>query len=171
MRRLAIALATLAAAASAQAATPLMSPEWAAEACQLWNKTPVLTHDLVGQAWLANDAGRGYKIVQMYRNDCGRDTRVELKIAPQDGKAMCVYGGKVATPNFNADKDYVMHASTESWEDMGAGDYGPKMGMFFHGFRFEGPYYEAMGVMGAFQAFVLFPGKIPNDPKVCPAKG
>jgi putative sterol carrier protein len=168
MRKSVIALAALTVAASAQA-MPLMSAEWASEACQLWNKTPSLTNELVGGAWLANDAGRGYKIVQMYRKECGRDSRVELKIEPKDGKAMCTYGGKRQTPNFNADKDYVMYASTESWNEMGAGKYGPKSGMFFHGFRFDGPYAEAMGVMGAFEAFVLFPGKIPGD-SACPAK-
>ncbi len=167
MHKPVIALAALAVAASAQA-TPLMSPEWAAEACQLWNKTPSLTNGLVGKAWLANDAGRGYKIVRMYRTDCGPATKTELKIEPKDGKAMCVYGGKPVTPNFNDTKDYVMYASTKTWNDMGAGDYGPKSGMFFHGFRFDGPYAEAMGVMGAFEAFVLFPGKIPGD-NTCPA--
>ena len=168
MRKIAIAVATLAFAATAQA-TPLMSAEWAAEACQLWNKTPSLTDDLYGKSWLANDGGRGYKIVQMYRKECGRDSRTELKIVPKDGKAMCVYGGKPITPNFMDTKDYVMYASTETWNDMGAGDYGPKSGMFFHGFRFDGPYAEAMGVMGAFEAFVLFPGKIPGD-AACPSK-
>lgn len=166
MRKTVIALAALAFAASAHA-TPLMSTEWAAEACQQWNKTPSLTNDLVGKVWLANDAGRGYKIVQMYRKDCGANTKVELKIEPKDGKAICTYGGKPATANFNATRDYVMYASTETWNEMGEGKYGPKSGMFFHGFRFDGPYAEAMGVMGAFEAFVLFPGKIPGE-AACP---
>jgi putative sterol carrier protein len=169
MRMFTLALAATGLISLSTQAAPLMSAEWAQQACQLWNTTPSLTNDLFGKPWLANDAGRGYKIVQMYRKDCGAATRTELKIEPKDGKAICTYGGKPQTAGFNGDKDYVMMASTKSWKEMGAGEYGPKSGMFFHGFRFDGPYAEAMGVMGAFEAFVLFPGKIPGDDS-CPAK-
>jgi len=30
-----------------------------------------------------------YKIIQLYRTQCGPQTKVELKIVPKDGKAMC----------------------------------------------------------------------------------
>ncbi len=154
--------------ATATQATPLMSADWAAQACQQWNKTPALTDELAA-SWIKNDGGRGYKIVQMYRTDCGPATKVEIKIQPQNGKAMCTYGGKVQTASLSDSKDYVMYAPTKTWKEMGAGEYGPKGGMFFHSFRFDGPSAEAMGVMGAFEAFVLFPGKIPGE-DACPAK-
>ena len=155
-------------AAPAAVATPLMSADWAAQACQQWNKTAALTNELAG-SWIKNDGGRGYKIVQMYRTDCGAATRSEMKIQPQGGKAICTYGGKVQTASLDESKDYVMYAPTKTWKEMGAGEYGPKKGMFFHSFRFDGPSAEAMGVMGAFEAFVLFPGKIPGE-DACPAK-
>lgn len=166
MRKFLISVTVLASAAASQA-TPLMSTDWAAAACQEWNKTPTLTDGLVGKVWLGNDAGRGYKIIQMYRNECGAASKVELKIVPQDGKAMCIYGGQPATPNFDAAKDYVMYAPTLTWNEMGAGKYGPKSGMVFRGFRFDGSMSEAMGVMGAFEAFVLIPGKVPGEAE-CP---
>lgn len=170
MNKLSLLTASLLAisASGVQAAPAMMSAEWTAQACDAWNKDATLTDGLADK-WIENDKNRGYKIVQMYRTDCGAATKVEMKIQPQNGKAMCTYGGKVQTASLSDSKDYVMYAPTKTWREMGAGEYGPKGGMFFHSFRFDGPNAEAMGVMGAFEAFVLFPGKIPGD-DACPAK-
>ena len=46
-------------AASAAQAAPLMSAEWAAQACQYWNTNPALTTELA-EKWAKNDGGRGY---------------------------------------------------------------------------------------------------------------
>ncbi len=155
-------------AATAAHATPLMSAEWAAEACQYWNTNPQLTKEL-GDRWIKNDGGRGYKIIQLYRTDCGEDTKVEMKIVPQDGKAICTYGGKVVDTKLNMDMDYIMHATTKRWREMGAGEYGPMRAMFFGRLEFSGPKMEAMRVMGPFEQFLLIPGKVPGDDS-CPSK-
>jgi len=62
-----------------------------------------------------------------------------------------------------------MHATTERWNEMGAGEYGPMKAMMFGRLKFAGPKVEAMSVMGPFEAFLKLPGKIPGD-QACPAK-
>lgn len=152
---------------AALAATPLMSTDWTAQACDAWNKDSVLTGGLADK-WVHNDKGRGYKIVHLYRTDCGEKTMTEMKIVFKDGKAMCVYGGAVQNqPDF--DVDYEMHAETVKWNEMGAGDYGPMKAMMLGRLKFKGPKMEAMSVMGPFEAFLRLPGKIPGD-AACPAK-
>ncbi|MFN3752028.1 MAG: SCP2 sterol-binding domain-containing protein [Thiobacillus sp.] len=163
-----IALAALAAfATTAHAAPAMMSAEWTAQACDAWNRDATLTEGLA-DSWIKNDKGRGYKIIHLYRTDCGEQTKTELRIAAKDGKAMCVYGGAVQNKNLDPSADYVMHATTERWDEMGAGEYGPMRAMMFGRLKFVGPKMEAMGVMGPFEAFLRLPGKIPGD-KACPA--
>jgi putative sterol carrier protein len=169
MKYSSLALAALTfVATAAHAAPPMMSVEWTAQACDAWNKDATLT-DGLGDKWIKNDAGRGYKIIKLYRTECGEATQTELKIVPKDGKAICVYGGAVQTPTMNYDVDYTMHATTERWDEMGAGEYGPMKAMMFGRLKFTGPKMEAMSVMGPFEAFLRLPGKIPGD-KACPAK-
>jgi putative sterol carrier protein len=169
MKYTSIALAALAVfATTVHAAPALMSVEWTAQACDAWNKDPLLTDGLADK-WIKNDAGRGYKIIHLYRTDCGEETQTEMKIMPKDGKAMCVYGGAVQTTKMDDDVDYTMHATTERWDEMGAGEYGPMKAMMFGRLKFTGPKLEAMSVMGPFEAFLRLPGKIPGD-KACPAK-
>ncbi|MBI5329261.1 MAG: SCP2 sterol-binding domain-containing protein [Betaproteobacteria bacterium] len=168
MRKTLISLALCAGFAATAQATPLMSTEWAAQACTGWNNNPILTNELA-EKWIKNDAGRGYKVVHMYRTDCGADTRIELTISAKDGKALCSYGGKVAHANLDDAVDYVMHAETKRWREMGAGEYGPMRAMMFGRLKFEGPKGEAMRVMGPFEQFLLMPGKVPGD-DTCPAK-
>lgn len=168
MKSVSLLIATLVAGAStlAHAATPLMSIEWTAQACDAWNKETTLTHDLA-EKWIKNDKGRGYKVIQMYRTDCGDAYKTEMKIVEKDGKAQCVYGGKAqSTPDLKV--DYLMHAETKRWTEMGNGEYGPMKGMMFGRLKFDGPYMEAMGVMGPFQAFLLLVGKVPGDTASCP---
>ncbi len=156
----------LATTATAQAATPLMSTEWTAQACDAWNKDATLTTGLAGD-WIKNDKARGYKVIQMYRTDCGEGYKTEIKIQAKDGKAMCVYGGKAqSTPDLKV--DYVMHAETKRWTEMGKGEYGPMKGMMFGRLQFSGPKMEAMSVMGPFESFLLLVGKVPGDTASCP---
>lgn len=163
-----IALAVLAAFATAAHAAPLMSTEWTAQACDAWNKDSVLTNGLADK-WIKNDANRGYKIIHMYRTDCGEATQTEMKIMLKDGKAVCAYGGAVQNAKMDYAVDYTMHATTERWGEMGAGEYGPMKAMMFGRLKFTGPKVEAMTVMGPFEAFLRMPGKVPGD-KACPAK-
>lgn len=168
MKYASIALAALAAFATTAHATPMMSVEWTAQVCDAWNKDPKLADGLAGK-WIGNNKNRGYKIIHLYRTDCGEDSKTELKIMDKDGKAMCVYGGAVQNARMDHSVDYTMHATTERWNEMGAGEYGPMKAMMFGRLKFTGPKMEAMSVMGPFEAFLRLPGKIPGD-KACPAK-
>lgn len=169
MKYTSITLAALALlATTAHAAPPMMSTEWTAQACNAWNNDPALTDGLADQ-WIKNDKDRGYKIIHLYRTDCGETTKTEMKIVPKDGKAICVYGGAVQNTKMDHAVDYTMHATTERWNEMGAGEYGPMRAMTFGRLKFSGPKMEAMGVMGPFGAFLQLPGKIPGD-QACPAK-
>lgn len=154
------------AAAGVQAAPAMMSIDWTAQACDAWNKDALLT-DGLGDKWIKNDKDRGYKIIHMYRTDCGNDYVTEMKIVPKDGKAMCVYGGKIQNSKLDSSVDYLMHAETSRWNEMGAGEYGPMKAMMFGRLKFVGPKVEAMSVMGPFEAFLRLPGKIPAD-QACP---
>ena len=169
MKYTSIALAALAVfATTAQAAPAMMSAEWTAQACDAWNKDATLTNGLADK-WIKNDKDRGYKIIHLYRTDCGEATQTELKIQAKDGKAMCVYGGAVQNAKLDYAVDYTMHATSERWGEMGAGEYGPMKAMMLGRLKFTGPKVEAMSVMGPFEAFLRMPGKVPGD-KACPAK-
>ena len=170
MKRLILGLAGLAGMAAAHAAQPvtMMSDEWAAQACSQWNATPALVDEL-GGSWVRNDGGKGFKLIHLYRSECGEATRRELRIAARDGKAVCVYGGRVEHTKLDAGVDYVMHATTAHWGEMGRGQYGPMRAMMFGALRFSGPKMEAMGVMGPFEQFLLLVGKVAGDSASCPA--
>ncbi len=169
MKYKSIALAVLAAfTTAAHAAPPMMSAEWTAQACDAWNKDSTLTDGLADK-WIKNNANRGYKIIHLYRTDCGEATQTEMKIEAKDGKAMCVYGGAIQNAQMDYAVDYTMHATTERWNEMGAGEYGPMKAMMFGRLKFAGPKVEAMTVMGPFETFLRLPGKIAGD-KACPAK-
>jgi len=162
-----IAAAVLAAGAAQAAEPALMSGDWSAAACVAWNADPVLTGELVKSGWVKNDKGRGYKVMQVYRSDCGDKPTAELRVALKDGKAQCVYGGPVETQALDGGADYVMHAKTERWKQMGAGEYGPMKAMMLGRLSFSGPYGEAMGNMGPFTNFLLLVGKVPGT-DACP---
>lgn len=166
---LTLPLLALGLAAPIQAAT-FMDADWAKAACDAWNKAPELTGGLAGSAWSANNAGRGYKVIQLYRDQCGEASRVELQISDKDGKALCTYGGKVKSANLNHDVDYLMDATDEDWVCMGEGKFGcGAMGAMMTGkLHFKGPKGEAMGVMGPFDTFLQLTGKVPGDKAGCP---
>ena len=160
---------TLALSTQAQAAT-FMDADWAKAACDAWNKSAELTGGLAGSAWAANNAGRGYKVIQLYRDKCGEASRVELQISDKDGKALCTYGGKVKTASLKPDVDYLMFATDDDWTCMGEGKFGcGAMGAMMTGkLNFKGPKGEAMGVMGPFDSFLLLTGKVAGDKAACP---
>jgi putative sterol carrier protein len=168
MRKTLLSLALLAGFASGANAAPLMSAEWAVQACQAWNNNPALSQELA-EKWIKNDKGRGYKIIHMYRTDCGEGTKVEMTISAKDGKSLCTYAGKIQHTALDYDSDYLMHAETYRWREMGAGEYGPMRAMMFGRLKFDGPKGEAMRVMGPFEQFLMLPGKVPGD-DTCPAK-
>lgn len=172
MRRttLAASLIAIGIAAPAWAAPTMMSADWGKAACEAWNKDSVLTDKLVESGWMANDKSRGYKIMQVYRTDCGDKPTAELRVALKDGKAMCVYGGAPQADKLDSGADYVMMAETARWIEMGRGDYGPMRAMFMQRLGFDGPKLEAMGNMGPFESFLLLVGKVPGDTSSCPAK-
>jgi len=159
----------LLAATTAQAAGPvMMSADWGAAACAAWNADPVLTSELVESGWVKNDKGRGFKVMQVYREDCGDKPTAELRVALQDGTAHCMYGGAVQTTVLDSGADYVMFAETKRWQEMGRGEYGPMKAMAFGRLGFKGPKMEAMGNMGPFSSFLLLVGKVPSDVSSCP---
>jgi putative sterol carrier protein len=161
--------APAAAPAPAEAAKPVfMSAEWAALACDAWNRDPVLTDKLVESGWTDNDGKRGFKVMQIYRTDCPTSPRVEMRISKKDGKALCTYGGKVETAKLDTGMDYIMHAESKRWQEMGAGEYGPMRAMMFGRLKFDGPMVEAMGNMGPFANFLLIGGKVDSDRSTCP---
>jgi putative sterol carrier protein len=166
MRLITLALAATGLVSLSAQAAPLMSADWAAQACQYWNGNPILTDELA-EKWIKNDKGRGYKIMHMYRTDCGEASKVQMTISAQNGKAMCTYAGKVQNAELDLASDYLMHAETKRWKEMGAGEYGPMRAMMFGRLKFEGPKGEAMRVMGPFEQFLLIPGKVPGDDS-CP---
>lgn len=165
MRKSLFVLMALSCAATAQAA-PYMSAEWAVQACQGWNANSELTSNpKMASNWVKNDKNRGYKIIHMYRTDCGEAGKVEMKIQSQGGKAICTYGGPVVTNALDYDVDYKMHATTKDWQSK----MNPATAMMFGDLKFTGPKFEAMKVMGPFTEFLHLAGQIPGD-AACPGK-
>ena len=162
-----VALGATASAAAWSEEPGFMSGAWAVAACAAWNDDPILTADLVKSGWIKNDKGRGFKVLQVYRSDCSKAPTAELRVALTDGKAECVYGGPVETQTLDKGADYVMHATTERWKQMGAGEYGAMKAMMLGRLSFSGPYGEAMGNMGPFGNFLLLAGKVPGS-AACP---
>lgn len=157
----------LMASASVANASALFSNEWAAQACDLWNKDATLTTGLADK-WIKNDNQHGHKVIHLYRTDCGDSYMSEMRIALKDGKAMCVYGGAVQN-KLDYAVDYLMHGETSRWIEMGAGEYGPMKAMMFGRLKFQGPKMEAMSVMGPFASFLQLTGKVPGtDTTSCP---
>ncbi len=154
---------------AAQAAPVMMSAEWAKGMCDAWNNDPVLTQKLMESGWMKNDKGRGYKVMQVYRQDCPESPKIELKVSDKDGKVTCTYAGKAET-KLDSSADYLMWAETTRWQEMGKGEYGPKWAMFMQRLNFDGPMWEAMSNMGPFENFLLLVGKVPGDATKCPGK-
>ena len=145
----------------------MMSEEWGKLACDAWNQDPVLTQKLHESGWSQNDQGRGYRIMQIYRKDCENSPKVEMRISEKDGKAMCVYGGKVEKEMNSS--DFAMYADTRRWVELGKGEYGPMKAMMFGRLGFAGPKMEAMKNMGPFESFMSgVIAKVDSDSSTCP---
>lgn len=145
-----------------------MSAVWAKAACEAWNQDPILTDKLKKSGWVDNDGGKGYKVMQIYREGCETSPRVEMYISVKDGKAMCTYGGAVKSTELNKKHDYLMWAEDKHWERMGDGRDGPMKSMMFGRLNFKGPKMEAMSNMGPFGNFLRLTGKIDSDRSKCP---
>ena len=173
-----LAIVTAAVVSAPVMADTYMDGAWAKKACAAWNASSVLTTQLGmiddddgnGYKWAKNDAGRGYKLVQMYRTHCGANTKIQLTIQDKGGKAMCIASGKPDGKAMNMKVDYLMHASDKNWVCMGKGSFGcGAMGAMMSGkLKFSGPKVEAMKVMGPFEAFLKVAGKVPGDKAACP---
>jgi putative sterol carrier protein len=124
MKTTALFAALLGSLSLAAKGATFMDASWASQLCQAWNNSSELTTKLAYDGWVGNNAGRGYKTIQMYWEGCGPATKVELKIEDKDGKAICARGGAVQnkTPNYKV--DYLMHATDENWTCMGKGSFG-----------------------------------------------
>ena len=152
------------------ATADFMDVEWAKQACDGWNASETLTTELVGEPWMDNNGDRGYKTIQMYRTHCGEDSKIQLTIEPQDGKAICTYGGAPDGKVFNKKMDYIMHASDKHWTCIGEAKFGcGAMGAMSTGkLKFTGPKLEAMGVMGPFGTFLKLTGQLGGEKAACP---
>ena len=85
IRKLAGTLSVLAFTFSVGAnAATFMDAQWASQMCKAWNNSD-LTAKLGGDSWAANNAGRGYKVIHLYREKCGDKSKVELEISDKDG--------------------------------------------------------------------------------------
>ncbi len=134
-----------------------MDEEYAKEFCELWNKTPELTEGLA--KWSKKVNKNGYRIIRFYRQDCGGPEKaVELHIAPKDGKAICIYGGKATDEK----PDFLMYATDENWKSLAKGEFG-FMGMgIMTKMTFQGSKFEAMKNMGPFKTFLKNLNKVPH---------
>jgi putative sterol carrier protein len=153
-------------------ANDFMDKAWAQNLCSQWNKSATLSKQLAGATWVDNNAGRGYKLIQMYRSECGASTKVQLTIKNQKGKAVCTYGGKPDSSALNSKVDYVMHAKDKHWVCMGAGKFGcGAAGAISTGkLQLNGPVAEAKRIMQPFSAFLKLVGQVPGKKGVdhCP---
>lgn len=155
--------------AGVAAAQPVaMSPAWAEAMCTAWNADATLTGKLVESEWIKNDAGRGHKLMRIYRADCPNSAQIEMQIALKENQAQCRFGGVAGAAKLEGGADYLMWADTARWREMGAGEYGPMKAMMFSRLNFAGPKMEAMGNMGPFENFLLLVGKVPGDWSTCP---
>ncbi len=161
-------LLTLASAAHA-ATGVFMAPDWAAATCDAWNANTTLTDELGESGWAANAGDKGYKIMRVYRNDCGAETAVELHIKLVDGKATCSVGKDATDVELSKNVDYAMWAETTRWQEMGRGEYGAMKAMMTGRLKFDGPKGEAMKNMGPFGAFLKLVGAVEADAATCPA--
>ena len=89
-----------------------------------------------------------------------------MRIRKQGEIAKCFYGGAVTVTTLDKKVDYLMHAKTVRWEQMGAGKYGPMKAMMLRRLKFKGPKMEAMGNMGPFKNFLLLAGTVPSGNRI-----
>ena len=153
----------------AEAPTPcLMSQGWTQAICKAWNDTPALSTALAQSGWAKNDRGRGVKVLQLYRKDCKGGPRAELRIAAQDGKAWCVYGGKAETEALDPAVDYVMSADTKYWDQIGRGKYKFPTALSEGYLDLQGPQDEALANVNAFNSLMSLIFNVSSCVSTCP---
>jgi len=122
MKFTSIALAALAVFTTASHAAPAMDVrEWTAQACDYWNKEPILM-DGLGDKWIKNNSNRGYKIIHLYRTDCGEATQTEMKIVPRTARPCAPMAVRCRIRKWTMRPTTPWHATTERWNEMGAGE-------------------------------------------------
>ncbi|MFZ1344198.1 SCP2 sterol-binding domain-containing protein [Thiothrix eikelboomii] len=149
-----------------------MDAAWAKQACAAWNADSTLAKGLMdtdGYSWAKNNNGRGYKLIQIYRTDCGEASKIQLNITVEGDQAKCSYGGKPDGKAMDFAVDYLMHATDEDWTCMGKGEFGcGAMGAMVSGkLKFKGPKMEAMKVMSPFESFLKLTGKVAGNKTAC----
>jgi putative sterol carrier protein len=152
-------------------AMDFMDASWAKKVCNKWNGNTMLNNQLAG-AWIANNAGRGYKLIQMYRTECGASSKIQLTIRNKGGQAICTYGGYPNNKGLNRAVDYVLHAKDKHWVCMGEGKFGcGAIGAMKTGkLQFSGPQAEMKQVIAPFSAFLSLVGQTSGSKGVdhCP---
>ena len=154
-----------------------MDKEWAELVCQTWNENDVLGRELgllpsdgvVGTQWIANDGGRGYKVIQLYRTECGAASKVQLTIINKGDNAFCQYGGRPDGKILDIEMDYIMHASDSDWDCIINAKWGcGAMGAIISGkLKLEGPKLEVMNTVEPFARFLRLLGTVKGDKKAC----
>lgn len=115
--------------------------------------------ELVKSGWAGNDAGKGYKVLQVIVKDSSKAAELHIDA---NGKVVAAFDN-AKTSKLNSNVDYKMIASMEDWASMGTGESGPMYHMTFGGLSFEGPMGEAMDNMGPFASFLINIGKNIQD--------
>lgn len=147
--------------ASSLAGEPWMGPEWTKKFCDYWNAN--LQTTMAEWAEYNFNKQKGFKTIQFYRQDCNPPKKVEVRIKPEGGKAVCIYGGEAKDTN----PEFVMYATDENWKSLAKGEFG-FMGMgIMKKMTFQGSKVEAMKFMEPFKAFLLGLGKVPYSDS-CP---
>ena len=161
------------------AAVEFMDAVWAKQVCDAWNgedrlieKLAQMPEDMFGSEgyrWIKNDAGRGYKIITLSRDGCDLP-KIQLNIAEKEGKAWCIYGGKLDGKALNMSVDYSMQATDEHWACMGSGTCGVMGSMMTGKLKFSGSKLEAINVMDPFAVFLKLTGDIEATKTACTSK-
>lgn len=143
------------------ASDPWMSPEWTKKFCEYWNSNMQTT--MSEWAEYNYNKNKGYKTIAFYRQDCGPQKKVEVRIKYENGKAICIYGGEAKDPN----PEFLMYATDKNWKSLAKGEFG-FMGMgIMSKMTFQGSKVEAMKFMEPFKAFLIGLGKVPYSDN-CP---
>ena len=140
-----------------------MDEEYAKGLCEAWNNTPELVDKLGNSSSFTKVPERK---LFLYREDCGDEKLIQLTIKNENGKSMCVYGGKAKDERTG--DDFLMYADTSRWMEMGRKEYGPMKAMMFGRLKFEGPKWVAMRNMGPFEAFLDIIDAVDSDTSKCP---
>jgi len=77
--------------------------------------------ELVKSGWAGNDAGKGYKVLQVIVKDSSKAAELHIDA---NGKVVAAFDN-AKTSKLDSNVDYKMIASMEDWASMGTGESGP----------------------------------------------